>query len=84
MGLESAIEKLDKYFRRLKKGKARKIKPDHVERVLRKLKTKEKDLQSELADTEKPEKIRRLERKIALVQEQQERAHWLQKKISGE
>lgn len=81
MGLESAIEKLDKYFKRLEKGKTRKIKPDHVEKVLRKLETKERQLQTDLAETEKADKKRRLTQKLALVQEQQKRARWLQEQI---
>ena len=82
MGLEHAIEKLDKYFKRLEKGKARKIKPDHVEKVLRKLEARERELQSDLAHTEKADKKRRLGKKIELVREQQARARWLRKKIS--
>ena len=83
MGLESAIEKLDKYFKRLKKGKAQKIKPAHVKKVLGKLESKERLLKAELSETEKADKKKRLNRKLALVREQQERARWLQKEISG-
>ena len=83
MGLESAIAKLDTYFTRLKKGKAQKIKPAHVEKVLRKLGAKEQILKAELSDTEKADKKKRLNRKLALVREQQDRARWLQKEISG-
>ena len=84
MELESAIEKLDTYFKRLKKGKAQKIKPDHVKKVLGKLEAKERHLRAELAETEKPDKKRRLKRKLELVREQKDRAHWLRDKISGE
>lgn len=83
MGLESAIAKLDKYFKRLKKGKAQKIKPGHITKVLGKLEAKERILKTELSDTEKADKKKRLNQKLALVQEQQERARWLQKEISG-
>lgn len=77
MGLESATEKLDKYFKRLEKGKTQKIKPRHVEKTMRKLEAKSVLLQKELAETSKASKKERLERKLELVQEQQERARWL-------
>ncbi len=81
MGLESATEKLDKYFKRLDKGKAQKIKPDHVEKVVRKLEAKAQLLEAEIAETKKETKKHRLERKLKLVQEQLRRASWLQDKI---
>ena len=81
MGLEHAIEKLDKYYTRLSKGKAQKIKPDHLAKVARKLQAKEDLLQSELAEASKPSKIDRLERKLALVREQKARAKWLQEQL---
>lgn len=84
MGLESATEKLDKYFRRLEKGKAQKIKPDHVEKILRKLDAKAASLRAEIAESDKPDKQQRLERKLQLVGEQQERARWLQEEINKE
>lgn len=83
MGLESAVDKLDKYFKRLEKGKARKIKPSHVERVVRKLESKARLLRAELNDTEKDSKKRRLERKLEMVQEQRDRARWLESKIGN-
>lgn len=82
MGLENTIEKLDKYFGRLKKGKAQKIKPDHVERVIRKLEAKAEVLRAELAETEKESKRDRLQQKLEMVRVQQDRARWLQKEIS--
>ncbi len=83
MELESAVEKLDKYFKRLKKGKAQKIKPVHVEKIIRKLETKEQLLQAELAETERESKRHRLEQKLKMVREQQDRARWLQKEIGA-
>ena len=62
MGLESVIEKLDKYYGRLEKGKAQKIKPAHVEKVLRKLEAKAQLLETELEETTKETKRERLER----------------------
>ena len=79
---KNTIEKLDKYFGRLKKGKAQKIKPDHVERVIRKLEAKAEVLRAELAETEKESKRDRLQQKLEMVRVQQDRARWLQKEIS--
>ncbi len=83
MDFKSSIEKLDKYYGRLKKGKAQKIKPSHVEKVIHKLEAKEKSLLAEIADTQKDSKIKRLKRKLKLLHEQQDRARWLQNKIGG-
>lgn len=81
MEFESAVEKLDKYFKRLEKGKAQKIKPTHVEKVIRKLEAKALILRAELDETDKASKKQRLERKLEMVGEQQERARWLATKI---
>ena len=83
MGLERAVEKLDKYFKRLEKGKAQKIKPSHIEKVIRKLEAKAGLLRAELAETDKDSKKQRLERKLEMVQEQQDRARWLETKIAS-
>lgn len=83
MGLESVIEKLDKYFKRFDKGKAQKIKPAHVEKVIDKLEAKADLLRAELAETEKESKKSRLERKLDMVREQQKRARWLKKELSN-
>ena len=79
MDFKSSIETLDKYYGRLEKGKAKKIKPSHVEKVISKLQSKGKSLLAEIADTQKDSKIKRLKRKLELLREQQERARWLQK-----
>lgn len=81
MGLESAIEKLDKYYKRLDRGKAKKIKSSHVEKVILKLEAKAAVLRSEIAETEKEAKKQRLERKLEMVREQQKRARWLAENI---
>lgn len=82
MGLESAIEKLDKYFKRLEKGKVQKIKPSHVDRVIQKLEAKVQLVQAELAETDKETKKQRLEQKLEMIREQQERANWLKSEIA--
>ena len=81
MGLEKAVEKLDKYFKRLEMGKAQKIKPDHIKKVIFKLEAKAQLLRTELAETEKDSKKQRLKRKLEMVQEQQDRARWLETRI---
>jgi len=83
MGIESSVEKLDKYFKRLTKGKAQKIKPSHVEKVIRKLKKKEELLRAEIQEANKGSKIERLTRKLDILREQQNRTRWLLDKISG-
>lgn len=83
MGLDSAIEKLGKYVKRLEEGKAKKIKPSHVEKIIRKLESKDKSLREEIAETEKPEKKQRLEKKLQTVQDQKNRADWLLQEITA-
>lgn len=82
MGIESSVEKLDKYFKRLSKGKAQKIKPSHVEKVIHKLEKKEELLLEEIKEADKDSKVERLKRKQDLLREQQDRARWLLKEIS--
>ena len=81
MRLENIADKLDEYFERLERGKAAKIKPSHVEKVIAKLQTKQDLLMGELQDAAKPSKQERLENKLATVCEQIERAEWLLAKV---
>lgn len=83
MGLTKSIEKLDKYQDRLKQGKAAKIKPSHLKKVTKKLEAKEISLRAELEEATKADKRERLERKLALVHEQQARAKWLAEQLEG-
>ncbi|PYG31925.1 hypothetical protein [Pelagimonas varians] len=83
MGLERATEKLDKYYSRLESGKAAKIKPSHVMKVIAKLQAKQALLQEELAAADKPSKQDRLENKLVTVGTQLERAHWLLDQIGS-
>ena len=81
MGLEKITEKLDKYFGRLERGKAAKIKPSHVRKVIAKLRAKQELLKNEHQEAEKPSKKNRVENKLSTVREQIKRAEWLLGKI---
>ena len=83
MGLKKTIEKLDSYFSRLEDGKATKIKPSHVEKVISKLRAKQALLQDEIDASEKQSQKERLERKLSIAVDQIKRAEWLLKKIDS-
>ncbi len=82
MAHEKLAEKLGDYFARLGAGKAHKIKPHDVERVITKLRTRREDLREELA--RKPEKAERLQHKIKAADELIARAEWLRAELAGE
>lgn len=77
MGLKKLSAKLTDYKKRLDDGKAKPIKANHVEKVLRKLRHKEAELMERAADTKNPDKLERLTRKQAVAREQISRAEWL-------
>ncbi len=77
MGLKKLAAKVAEYNARLEDGKARRIKPDHVEKVLAKLRRKSAELEAEIAATAAPEKRARLERKLEVARAQEARAEWL-------
>ncbi len=77
MGLKKLAEKLSDYKARLERGKAKKIKPDHVQKVLEKLRKKSSELEAEIALEDKEEKKARLRRKLSVAREHMERAEWL-------
>lgn len=81
MGLKKLAAKVADYNERLKSGKASKIKPDHVKKVLEKLRSKSVELEAELALARSPEKRSRLERKLEVARAQEERAEWLLKEL---
>lgn len=82
MKIQMSIGKLNKYFDRLDKGKAEKIKPAHVEKVIGKLETRKSLLLAEYERTVKESKKERLKGKLAFVDEQIDRAAWLLEKIT--
>lgn len=77
MPLTKAIEKLKKYYGRLEAGKAKKIKPSHVAKVIDRLLENERSLLEQIATTKKASKKTRLEQKLATTRKQLERAQWL-------
>ena len=82
MGLKKLAAKVAEYNDRLESGKANKIKPSHVERVLEKLQTKTAELEAEIASAPSAEKRERLEMKLKVARTQEERAKWLLSEIS--
>ena len=81
MPIKETAEKLEKYQERLRTGKAEKIRPKHVERILNKLTSKEIEITAELAETTKHSKQDRLEHKLATVRELIEKARWLASQV---
>lgn len=84
MGLKKLTEKLAAYFERLETGKAQKIKPDHVHKVLDKLRAKEAELRDKLAHAETDEQHARLQQKLKVTQEHIARAEYLLTAIGRE
>jgi len=83
MGLGKSIGKLDDYYDRLAQNKVSKITPEHVDKVLAKLRAKEAKLQGEIEEATKVTKKERLTDKLAVVREQIQRGEWLRVQISG-
>jgi len=82
MGLKKLAEKVGEYKERVDSGKASKIKPGDVEKVLGKLRRKSAELESEIASAKAPEKKGRLERKLGIARTHIERAEWLLQEVS--
>lgn len=81
MGLKKLAEKVVEYNERLENGKASKIKPGHIEKVLEKLRRKSAEIEAEIASSTSPEKRARLETKLAVARTHIERAEWLLKEL---
>ena len=82
MGLKNLAAKVVEYNARLDSGKASKIKPGHVEKVLRKLRAKETELEAEIAKARSADKVARLEGKLGIARTHIERAEWLLKELT--
>lgn len=83
MGLKKLAAKLADYKERLESGKARKIKPHHVEAVLQKLRAKAIALEDEISAARSADKKARLEDKLQIARAHVERAEWLLKELEG-
>jgi hypothetical protein len=79
MGLKNLAAKVEDYYARLESGKASKIKPSHVEKVLQKLRVKADELEAEIATAPSADKKTRLEGKRAIARTHIDRAEWLLK-----
>jgi hypothetical protein len=82
MGLKKLAAKVEDYNERLESGKASKIKPRDVEKVLEKLRAKSTDLETEIVQTESADKKARLEGKLHVARTHIERAEWLLKELA--
>jgi len=77
MGLVRLAAKLAEYQDRLERGKASKIKPEHVQKTLEKLRKKKGSLTAEIAAAQNEDSKARLERKLGIAREHIKRAEWL-------
>ena len=75
MAYEKLSEKLEKYLARVKAGKASKIKPRDVEKVIAKLQARRAELLDAVEKT--PEKAERLNQKLHMADDLIARAEWL-------
>lgn len=82
MGLKKLAAKVAEYQERLAAGHARKIEPEHVERVLEKLRRKEADLQARLAADPEDAEREEFEHKLKVAREHIERAEWLKRELA--
>ncbi|MFN7002755.1 MAG: hypothetical protein ACK4NW_04895 [Roseinatronobacter sp.] len=80
MAQAKLAEKLGDYFARLGEGRAHKIKPADVEKVIAKLQARHAALVASLA--EKPEQDTRLAAKIHVIEDLMARAEWLLAQIT--
>ncbi len=82
MGLKKLAAKLAEYQDRVEAGKARKIEPKHVRKVLDKLRRKESELVDDLADVSGDRDRDDLERQLHVARQHIDRAEWLLKEVA--
>lgn len=82
MGLNKLAAKVVEYNERLESGKASKIQPDHVLKVLEKLRKKAAELEDQIEVAGSADKKARLEKKLGVARAHVERAEWLLNEIS--
>lgn len=81
MKLSQSHEKLKAYRKKLEAGKVVKITPEHIVKIIKKLKIKRAKVRDELADTKKSRKKDRLRRKLKTIADQVRRARWLKNQL---
>ena len=81
MDLKKLTAKVVEYNERLEGGKASKIEPSHVKKILDKLRKKSAELEAEIASANSGDKKERLEKKLVVAQTHIERAEWLLKEL---
>jgi hypothetical protein len=77
MRLKKLAAKVADYRERLEEGKASRIEPRHVEKVLKKLRKRKVELEERVATESDGEHKDRLHRKLEIAREQISRAEWL-------
>ena len=82
MGLKSLAAKLADYQTRLEDGATCRIRPEHVRKVLDKLRHKEATLMAEIGETDDPDRKARLDRKLGVARDHVRRAEWLLDQLS--
>jgi len=82
MGLKKLAAKLVEYQDRVDAGKARKIEPEHVRKVLDKLRRKEARLADDLAGASDKDVREDLERELNIARQHIARAEWLLQEVA--
>lgn len=81
MGLKKLARKVDDYNARLEEGKADRIKPGHVHKVLEKLRRKVAELEAAMNEAETSEEKARIDGKLGIARTHVERAEWLLREL---
>ena len=81
MALSEHAEKLAEYRARLEAGRADRIEPAHVDRVIGKLEAKRAKLTHALAEASADTELERLQRKLAKSEALIEQARWLRDQL---
>lgn len=81
MALSDHAERLAEYRARLEDGRADRIEPAHVERVIAKLRAKQASLLARLATASAQGERERLQRKLAKAEALIEQACWLREQL---
>lgn len=84
MGLQKLAAKVAEYKTRLEEGKASKIEPKHVAKVLSKLRKKESDLVERIANAGGASDRDRLLLKLEIARDQIGKAQWLLEQLETE